>query len=380
MKKSCLVVGLFVGLVAVAGCKKAPSVTAVAQTDAGTSSERLVKFDAAALERLGVRADSIGDANAKLTIEFPGTLEYAPDQYAEVGTLFEGRVTSVRVKVGDRVKKGDVLATIAAPTLVNAQAEAIATRAAAEVAREHAKRETTLLTQQLTTAREAEVAREGLVKADADFAAAAAKLALVGIAPSKGAGAYGMAELHAPIDGVVVKRDAVVGAHLNQDDTPFVVADGSSLVAAFDVFEGDLELVKEDAAVELRVDALPGRVFKGTVARLDPQLGTETRAVRARVHVPNEQGALRPGLFVRVTVASELPPLGDRIRVPAGAVQPIGGDEVVFVERTPGVYEVRPVLVGHRYGQLLELMSGVRAGERVVTHGAFILRSELSRQ
>jgi multidrug efflux pump subunit AcrA (membrane-fusion protein) len=83
---------------------------------------------------------------------------------------------------------------------------------------------------------------------------------------------------------------------------------------------------------------------------------------------------------VRVTVASELPPLGDRIRVPAGAVQPIGGDEVVFVERTPGVYEVRPVLVGHRYGQLLELMSGVRAGERVVTHGAFILRSELSRQ
>jgi cobalt-zinc-cadmium efflux system membrane fusion protein len=362
------------------GCKKSASTASVEALDAGGPTERLVKFDAQALERLGVRSQVVGEANATLTVEFPGSLEYAPEHYAEVGTLFEGRLTTANVKVGDRVRKGQVLATIAAPSLVNAQAEAIATKAAAEVAREHARREAKLLESQLTTAREAEVAREGLVKAEADFSAATAKLALVGLGPTQGASTYGVAELRAPIDGVVVKREAIVGAHIDPHETPFIVADGSTLVAAFDVFEGDLALVKENAEVELRVDALPGKVLKGTVARLEPQLGTETRAVRARVRLPNEEGLLRPGLFVRVTVSAHTEHVAGRLRVPSGAVQPLGGEEVVFIERQPGVYEVRPVTVGHRYGQVTELLTGLSGGERVVTGGAFILRSELSRQ
>jgi len=361
-------------------CKKTPPSGAAEAADAGSPGERLVKFDAQALDRLGVRAQVVGEANAKLTVEFPGSLEYAPEHYAEVGTLFEGRLTSANVKVGDRVRKGQVLATIAAPSLVNAQAEAISTKAAADVARENARREAKLLEAQLTTAREAEVAREGLVKAEADYNAAAAKLALVGLGPTHGSAAYGVAELRSPIDGVVVKREAIVGAHINTDETPFIVADGATLVAAFDVFEGDLALVKENAEVELRVDALPGKVLKGTVSRLEPQLGTETRAVRARVRLPNEEGLLRPGLFVRVTVSAHMEQIAGRLRVPSGAVQPLGGEEAVFVERQPGVYEVRPVTVGHRYGQVSELLSGLSGGERIVTSGAFILRSELSRQ
>ena len=361
-------------------CRKAAPQVMAQDTDAGLTRERMVRFDAAALERLGVRSDLVGSSSGTIAVEFPGTLEYAPNHYVEVGTLFEGRVTAVNVRVGDSVRKGQVLAVIAAPSLVNAQAEAISARAEAEVARAHFKRESALLAQLLTTAREAEVAREGLVRAEANFAGASAKLALVGLAPGQGTGRYGMADLTSPIAGVVVKRDAVVGAHINYDETPFVVADGSTLIAAFDVFEGDLELVKENANVLLRVDALPGKIFHGAVSALDPQLGTETRAVRARVRVANEQAVLRPGLFVRVTVESVIPVVADRLRVPVGAVQPMGGDEVVFVEQRPGVYEVRPVLVGHRYGQIVELMSGLVRGERIVTHGAFILRSELSRQ
>lgn len=362
------------------GCKKPAGGSSQEVAVVGHPTERLVKFDAATLDRLGVRVETVGDANARLTVEFPGTLEYAPELYAEVGTLFEGRLTSAMVKVGDRVRKGQVLATIAAPSLVNAQADAISTRAAAEVAREQARRENKLLAEQLTTAREAEVAREALVRAEADYNAANAKLALVGIGATPATGAYGVADLRAPIEGVVVKREAVVGAHLTPNETPFIVANGSRLVAAFDIFEGDLELVKEGATVELRVDALPGRVFTGTVARLEPQLGAETRAVRARVDLDNKEGKLKPGLFLRVTVTSAIDRKEGRMRVPASAVQPLGGEEVVFLERSAGVYEVRPVVVGHRYGQIAELMSGLTGGERIVVHGAFILRSELSRQ
>lgn len=362
------------------GCKKPVEATPSAAPAVASSTERTVSFDAPTLERLGVRTELVGDMNAKLTLEFPGTLEYAPELYAQVGTLFEGRLTSANVKVGDRVRKGQVLATIAAPSLVNAQADAIATRAAAEVAREQARRENKLLAEQLTTAREAEVAREALVRAEADFSAANAKLALVGVGSAPAAGAYGLVDLKSPIDGVVVKREAVVGAHLTPNETPFIVANASRLEAAFDIFEGDLELVKEHAPVEFRVDALPGRVFKGTVARLEPQLGAETRAVRARVEIDNADGLLKPGLFLRVTVSSAIDPGEGRMRVPASAIQPLGGEEVVFLQRSPGVFEVRPVVVGHRYGQIAELMSGLSGGERIVAHGAFILRAELSRQ
>jgi cobalt-zinc-cadmium efflux system membrane fusion protein len=375
-----VLVCLALAALAVGGCKKPADGSAQEVAAAVHPTERLVKFDAQTLERLGVRVEAVGDANARLTVEFPGTLEYAPELYAEVGTLFEGRLTSANVKVGDHVRKGQVLATIAAPSLVNAQADAISTRAAAEVAREQARRENKLLAEQLTTAREAEVAREALVRAEADFNAANAKLALVGIGATPATGSYGVADLRAPIEGVVVKREAVVGAHLTPNETPFIVANGSRLVAAFDIFEGDLELVKEGASVELRVDALPGRVFAGTVARLEPQLGAETRAVRARVDLDNKDAKLKPGLFIRVTVTSAIDRKEGRMRVPASAVQPLGGEEVVFLERSAGVYEVRPVVVGHRYGQIAELMSGLAGGERIVVHGAFILRSELSRQ
>jgi multidrug efflux pump subunit AcrA (membrane-fusion protein) len=119
------------------GCKKPTEAAPAAAASTAPATERTVKFDAQTLERLGVRTELVGDANAKLTVEFPGSLEYAPELYAEVGTLFEGRLTSANVKVGDRVRKGQVLATIAAPSLVNAQADAISTRAAAEVAMEH---------------------------------------------------------------------------------------------------------------------------------------------------------------------------------------------------------------------------------------------------
>ena len=147
-------------VLAVLGCKARLTAPESQAVDAGAPDARLVKFEAQALERLGVRAQVVGEATATLTVEFPGTLEYAPEYYAEVGTLFEGRLTSASVKVGDHVRKGQVLATIAAPSLVNAQADAITAKAAAEVAREHARREAKLLAEHLTTAREEERSEE----------------------------------------------------------------------------------------------------------------------------------------------------------------------------------------------------------------------------
>ena len=361
-----------------------------AREDAGASL-RIVAFDPAILVKLGIRVEAAGIAGPAHTVRVSGTLDYDLDHYAEVGALLEGRVSSVTARVGDHVHKGQVLATLVVPSIAEAQAGYLIARAASVAARKNRDREADLLGNQLTTAREAELASSDAAKAQADMAAAAGKLRALRVEVPEsdtsidGAGTY---KLAAPIDGIVVDRDALLGGFLEPNKTAFVVADLSTLRASLEIFEGDLPYVQPDAEVRITVDAVPGKIYTGHVAQLDPQMGGATRSVRARVAVPNPDGDLRPGLFVRASIG--LPPelLASRLLIPAEAVQPLGGEDVVFVERTPGSYEVRPVQLMKRTGDgahpqasdVAEVAQGLSRGENIVVEGAFLLRGEVTRQ
>lgn len=343
---------------------------------------QIVRLDEATAKRLGVTTAPVGVEGDAERIELPGTLEYVIDHYAEVGTLVEGRVAKVHVNVGDRVKKGQALAEVLVPAIVNAQAEALTAHAALRVARDHAKRESALLESQLTTAREAEVARGEALRAEADLAAAQSKLKLLGSsspATADGIKPNGAVVLRTPIDGVVVKRDAVLGAFVLPTETIFVVANPDSLWAVLDVYEADLAVVREGAEVDFKVDALPGKLFHGYVRMLEPQVDVASRALRARILVDNHEGGLRQGFFIRALVPVEVP-VGSGLLVPSAAVQPLGERDVVFVERDAGRYEVRTVTTGFRTPRIVEVTRGLSRGERIVNHGAFVLRGEVTRQ
>ncbi len=364
----------------VAACSASEAKTAPSSVkDAGP---RLLKLDVGLLGRLGVTTEGVGVGGDAERIELPGTLEYVIDRYAEVGTLVEGRVTKVNVNVGDKVKKGQSLATVLVPAIVSAQADALSAQAAHRMAAEHSKREALLLEQQLTTAREEEMARGEVARAAADLAAAESKLALFGTpSPSSAEGIKpnGSLALRAPLDGVVVRRNAVLGAFVSPSDEMFVVANTDTLWAVLDVYESDLAFVKEGASVELHVDALPGASFTGRVATIEPEVSRATRVLRARIIVDNRAGTLRQGFFVRALVPIAEPSRFE-VMVPAAAVQPLGEREVVFVEKGPGRYEVRSVTTGRRTSHIVEVTDGLARGERVVTHGAFVLRGEATRQ
>jgi membrane fusion protein, heavy metal efflux system len=362
------------------GCKAKASAASV---PAPTPSLRIVAFDPTILARLGIRAEAAGVSGPAHTVRVSGSLDYDYDHFAEVGALLEGRVSSLAARVGDAVHKGQLLATVIVPSIAEAQAGYLTAKAAAVAARKNRDREADLLGKELTTAREAEVASSDAAKAQADVAAAEAKLRALRVdLPTSdtnlaGAGTY---RLVAPIDGVVVRRDAVLGGFLEPDKTAFVVADLSELRATLEIFEGDLPYVQPGAEVRLTIDAVPGKVVVGRVALLDPQLGSATRAVRAHIAVPNHDGDLRPGFFVRAAIELPSDMLASRLLVPAGAVQPLGDEDVVFVERTPGSYEVRPVRVSQRTTAIVDLASGLSRGESVVVEGAFLLRGEVTRQ
>jgi cobalt-zinc-cadmium efflux system membrane fusion protein len=389
--------GTLAGALVAAGCDSGAA-SGGAHAGAGVSgredsgvSLRIVAFDPTVLGRLGIRVEAAGISAPAHTVRVSGTLEYDLDHYAEVGALLEGRVASVKARVGDHVSKGQLLATLVVPSIAEAQAGYLTARAAAVAARKNRDREADLLGNQLTTAREAELASSDAAKAQADMGAAEGKLRALRVADPDsdtniaGAGAY---KLSAPIDGVVVDRDAVLGGFLEPNKTAFVVADLSELRASLEIFEGDLPYVLPGAEVRITVDAVPGKVYQGHVALLDPQVGGATRSVRARVAVPNPDGDLRPGFFVRAAIA--LPPdlLASRLLVPAEAIQPLGGEDVVFVERMPGSYEVRPIRLTKRTGDgprsqasdVADVAEGLARGENIVVEGAFLLRGEVTRQ
>jgi cobalt-zinc-cadmium efflux system membrane fusion protein len=371
----------FVALAA-AGCgeKKA---NAVQETPAGPSL-KTVKFDPKALATLGIKVDVAGNSAAEYDLDVPGTVEYNLDRYAEIGTMVDGRIVQMRVKVGDTVKAGQQLATLVVPSIANAQADFISAEATAKVARENETREEALLKRELTTAREAEQARAEAQKTQAELAATKARLQALGVSmPVGGSGAIhgaGTLQLTTPIDGVVVRRDAVLGRFIQAKETAFVVADPLHLRAVLSVYEADLPYFRVGADARITVDAMPGKAFQGKIVVLEPQVGRASRAARAYIDLDNADGYLKPGLFVRANIRLPEEAASGRLLVPAPAVQPIGDDDVVFVEMGPGQFEVRKIALARRTPQIAEIREGVKRGERIVVEGAFILRGEVTKQ
>jgi len=376
--------GLLLGAALLGGCGEKASRAHDAQPAAKPDGPKTVKFDPKSLERLGVKVEVAGANNGTLDLEVPGSLEYNLDHYAEVGTLVDGRLTAITVKPGDAVKRGQVLAQLVVPSIANAQAEYLSANAADRSAKTNLDRETTLLEKGLTTAREAEVAKLDAARAEADLAAAKAKLDALGVGrPTAGASTSGagVLPLTAPIDGVVVRRDAILGRFLQAKETAFVIADPTDLRASLNIYEADLAYFHVGQEAEIFIDALPGRSFKGQVVLVEPQIGKQSRSARAFINVNNHDNFLKPGFFIRASIKLPEAVAQGRLLIPAPAVQPIGDEKVVFVERQePGAFEVRKVIVSRTTTQVAEIREGLQKGERIAVEGAFILRGEVTKQ
>lgn len=382
MTKHQYLLGIFLVL-PLAGCPGEKPVHAQDSAPVKQDGAKIVKFDPKSLERLGIKVEPAGSNSGALDLEVPGSLEYNLDKYAEVGTPVDGRLTSVTVKPGDNVKKGQLLATLVVPSIANAQAEYLSAEAAAKSAKTNLDRENDLLARGLTTAREAEVAKAEAARTEADLAAAKAKLQALGVG-QPGAGTTisgaGMLKLTAPIDGVVVRRDAILGRFLQAKETAFVIADPHDLRAALNVYEADLPYFQVGQEAEIFVDALPGKSFQGKIVLVEPQIGKQSRSARAYINVHNTDNVLKPGLFVRASIKLPEAVAQGRLLVPAPAVQPLGDDSVVFVEKEAGTFEVRKVQVARKTSEVAEIREGLKKGEKIVVDGAFVLRGEVTKQ
>jgi RND family efflux transporter MFP subunit len=179
--------------------------------------------------------------------------------------------------------------------------------------------------------------------------------------------------LISPASGYITERNAFHKQHVTPDTVLYTLADLSAVWVIADVFEYEAAGVRLGQAASMTLDYLPGRAFHGRVSYILPQVDPATRTLKVRIAFDNPSGALKPDMFGQVTLSSGG---ARRLMVPRSAVLDSGDRQVVFLDRGSGNFEPRAVKTGQQTGDRIEILSGLSAGERIVTSGNFLIDSE----
>jgi len=191
-----------------------------------------------------------------------------------------------------------------------------------------------------------------------------------------GGGGGSTVTLTAPISGVVTERQATLGQAVERASDLFDIEDASTVWVTANVPEADVSRVRPGVGVTVTTNAYPGRTFRGTVQLVGTRLDPKTRTLPVQCRVANPARILRAELFARVRIAT-----GGSVTalaVPLSAVVGEGDDQAVFVEEG-GKFERRKVRAGRMDGRLVEIVEGLKAGDRVAVSGVFTLQSELKK-
>jgi len=359
-------------LAALAGCQKADP------AEPAQTTPQLVTLTPAQLKRVGLYTVALGDYEK--SVEATGVVDFDNDQATSVVAPMSGPVARLLVEPGQAVRAGQPLALVSSPDYASAVATFRKADFTARNARRIADADKDLLQNKGVSAREAQQAETDAENAESDRAAAlkalnALNLSAVDIqAIAAGRAATRMeGEIRAPISGVVVEKLISPGQLLQAGTTAsFTVANLSKMWVNAQIAGADLANVH--VGDPARIDTgLGGAQMSGIVDNIAAEVNPDTRAVVARIAVPNPVGALRRQMYVRVHIHSRTPSTG--LLVPASAV--LRDQEnlpFVYVAAPGGRFARSHVTLGARAGDRYDIAQGLQAGDRVVVDGGLFLQ------
>jgi len=294
-------------------------------------------------------------------IQAVGLVQYDQSRQARVTAWVAGRIDKLNVTtVGALVSKEKPVAELYSPDLLATQQEYLLAVKSRD---------------QLKSSPIPSIAQNG----DGLVASAKQRLMLYGVKEHQIAALEkaGKPNIRLPIftpqSGVVIEKMVQQGQYVNVGDVLFNIADLSRVWVEIEVYESELENIRIGQMVEIRSQSFPGLAFSGRVAFIYPFLDPKTRTVKARVELPNPGMKLKPEMFVNAVIKVGM---GSKVVVPVTAVMDSGRQQTVWVEVQPGVFEPRMVQVGQRTGDRVQILSGVKAGEKVAVSGAYLIDSE----
>jgi Cu(I)/Ag(I) efflux system membrane fusion protein len=318
----------------------------------------VIHIDEARRALLGIRTTKVVRAPLDLAITAKGRVAVDETRLHEITLKIGGYVSDLRVNTpGQAVTRGDILFTLYSPELYAAQQEY-------------------LIASQSHDALQ--------VNGDAGHnavlvRAARTKLRLWGVSEDQLAAIAQRGEaiermpFKAPASGVVIEKNVVDGAAVTAGQRLFRIADLGDVWVEADVYESDLPRITKAMTASITLDYLPGKTFDGKVAFIYPYLDPAARTGRVRIALPNKGLELKPDMYATVTFKL---PLGPRLVVPISAVVYTGPRRLVFVDLGNNALRPKPVTIGARSGDVIEIASGLEEGDSVVSSGNFLVAAE----
>jgi RND family efflux transporter MFP subunit len=337
-----------------------------------------------AVERAGIKVEAVRTEAVSEGVTLPGTVTSNAYRDTKVNALVGGVVRQVTVELGADVKRGEPLAVVFSSDLADAQMKYLSMRAMLEADHQKLARTEKLVALGAASRQELEEVTATHAGHATEVAAARQRLVLLGLgnkqldALADATHVVSEVTVPAPANGVVIARTVNPGQVVGAGPDLFVVTDLSTVWAIGDLYEKDFALVHTGSSAAITVPAT-NQTLRGRVAYIDPRVDPATRTAKIRVEVPNANGNLRLGIFVTMSIETGS---GQRVTVvPQAAVQAVGERMVVYtpVEGEEGRFTERPVKVGPSRGQLIQVLEGLKPGEKVVTAGSFFLRGEATR-
>ncbi len=378
---------VLMGLLLAVGCtKEAPKPEAAKSGEKKTPGE--VKLEPAMVKSANIVSVAVESRTQALVLQVNGRLTANEDRTWHVDSFTEGRILKLFANVGDRVTAGQLVAQMHSHEVHESRSEY--QRAKTDLAKLQSQRSYAVRTRdrmkRLLELKAASVEQAEHAESQWRDAEAAVKNAQIELERTR-VHLVGFLDVPAEDDeedavpiktrnaGTVIKRETSVGAVVKAADGIYVVSDLTSVWMIAALPEDQLGKVRVGMNARVKVQAYPDEVFAGKIVRLGDQLDVETRTVPVRITLENQGQKLRPEMYAVAEIGAG--GVTDAIVMPQAALQDFNGQAVVFVDLGDGKYVVRPVRTGRVQGASVEVLEGLVAGDRVVSRGAFVLKSQM---
>ena len=336
---------------AAAGTEAPKNVAGYSAIQLGTDRQQLI----------GVQIGKVEKRNVSKTVRAVGRIAVDETTLTHIHAKFEGYIERLFVDyTGKPVRKGQPLASIYSPDLLATEQEYLLAYRA---------------WRQFSRSGNPDLAKNGKDLYDS----ARQRLLLWDIRPAdiERLERSGVPEkaltLYSPIDGTVMAKNAVEGNRVMPGDSLFEIAGLSRVWALADIYEYELPLVHVGQTAVVTLSYLPNRQWRGRIGFISPVVDEKTRTVAVRVELDNRDMTLKPDMFADVRIEQ---PGSDVLAVPIDAVLSTGSRSIVFIPREGGRFEPREVTVGQRVDGYYQVLSGLAAGDPVVTQANFLIDSE----
>ena len=312
--------------------------------------DEAIQLSKEAIALANIQTSVVGHQDAIKDVELYGTIQVDERLQQSQTSHVNGRIENLYVTfTGESVKEGQLIAKIYSPDLLTAQQELLEAAKLQDL-------QPLLLDAAKEKLRLWKVSEEQINK----------------ILQSNRASPY--VNIHANTSGVVITKNVNQGDYISQGSVLYTISNLSKLWAIFDAYETDLPFLKVGDQLEYTLQSLPGKVYKGRIAFINPMIDASSRTAKIRVEADNRDRNLKPEMYAKAQITAPLKGYGKEMVIPKSAVLWTGKRSIVYVKQpntsTPA-FKLREIVLGPSLGDQYVIMSGLKNGEEIVTKGAF---------